>query len=157
MKLIPLIPHSLALVDDKDFPLVASFGWYALNNKSGNTYAKGKVRGKLAAMHRLIMGARIGEYVDHINGNGLDNRRENLRIATPTQNNANQRQKKTKFKGVIAKPGKFLVRVWRSGKCFHGGTYRTEIEAAKAYNDLAVRIYGEFACLNNIQGEEGLI
>jgi hypothetical protein len=110
-------------------------------------------------MHRMLLDAPKGFFVDHINGDGLDNRRENLRLCTRSENAQNQktqhRPKTSKYKGVNKlKYGGWLVRIGlhENGKrvrksigCFPKDK---EIEAAKAYDEAAVRYFGEFARLN---------
>lgn len=95
MKEIPLTQGKVALVDDEDFELLNQLNWYAYKNKTGNYYAvrnysaeKGKR--KIILMHREIMDAPKGIQVDHRNGDGLYNQKENLRLATHQQNSFNQ-------------------------------------------------------------------
>ena len=100
------------------------------------------------------MKTKANEIVDHINHNGLDNRRANLRIATASQNNANSRRGmnrgRSKYKGVWwdEKAGKWRAGIKCQGKCIHLGMFDDEIEAAKAYDRAAGLYHGEFAVLN---------
>ena len=101
-------------------------------------------------MHRLIMQAIDGQYVDHINGDGLDNRRENLRICTHAQNMQNQmpvRLGTSKYKGVswdkVAK--KWAAHINLDGKPKKLGRFVAEEDAAKAYDSAAIEHYGEYA------------
>jgi hypothetical protein len=99
------------------------------------------------------MNAQKGILVDHRNGNGLDNRRINLRLCTDAQNRANrrlQRNNKSGFKGVFlnAKNGKFLAHVQVNKKTFYLGSFVSPIDAAKAYDKAAKLHFGEFARLN---------
>ena len=101
-------------------------------------------------MHQLILKAPSGFCIDHINGNGLDNRKQNLRIATQSQNLANKPFFKGKFKGVsFSKRNKILSKPWavKVGRK-HIGYFSTEEEAAMAYDKSAIEMYGEFAWLN---------
>ncbi|WP_412102526.1 HNH endonuclease [Paenibacillus alvei] len=102
----------------------------------------------------------VGDYVvDHINGDPLDNRRENLRVATRNENCRNRRRRKRykyRFKGVTYDKDK-VVNKWRARISYEGkrhclGYFYTETEAAKAYNEAAIRLHGEFASLNVIAG-----
>jgi hypothetical protein len=90
---ILLTQGQVALIDDEDYNLVSNYNWYA--NKDGRTfYAATKIRQKgkrtTISMHRIIMGAKIGQQIDHTNGNGCDNRKENLRFCTNSQNQQNR-------------------------------------------------------------------
>jgi hypothetical protein len=149
----------VASVDEKDLPLLSDHSWHASPN-SWTTYAMARRipfdsahPNAMVKMHRLILGAPKGVQVDHRNGNGLDNRRENLRLATPSQNAANTRQRRgrSRFKGVYLRAGGH----WRAVIRFHGkgqylGAFVSETEAALAYNAAAIRLFGEFARLNVI-------
>lgn len=111
-------------------------------------------------LHRVILSRMVGrelrgvDQVDHINHNGLDNRRANLRLATPTQNHANQRTqrkiKSSRFKGVCwnARDRKWQVNIKKNNKQLHVGNFDSEIDAAKAYDEKAKQMFEEFCCLN---------
>ena len=100
-------------------------------------------------MHRLVMGDPIGLHVDHINGDRLDNRKSNLRTATPSQNLANRAQRAgKKFKGTSALGGKFKAYGSVKNKTINLGTFVTEEAAAAAYDAWAIETHGEFARLN---------
>ena len=109
VKEIPLTQGKVALVDDEDYEWLNQYNWQASNEK-GRFYVKkgnylgvinGKQRSTSVRMHRLIMNAPENMVVDHINGNGLDNRKENLRIVSNRQNLQNLHIKKTsKYPGV---------------------------------------------------------
>jgi len=102
-------------------------------------------------MHREVLGLEPGDglAVDHINGNGLDNRRENLRIADKAQNQHNcvSRMGRSHYKGVAwaGHVGMWRVRLRRRGVSFHVGYFRDEIDAALAYDLKAAELFGEFA------------
>ena len=147
------------LVDDEDYGTLSAHTWYALMGRN-TTYAIAYNNGKTIYMHRMIMGlvdAPRGIYVDHINGNGLHNNRANLRISDNQNNQRNQRKHAkahSRHKGVsrdkrnLTKP--WIAQITLSGKKKHLGCYRTEIEAARAYNNAALEHFGEHAHLNII-------
>lgn len=157
--LIPLSKGQFAIIDDEDAHLVTG-KWHARWSEASKTfYAQTNVRVdtsyKTTQMHRVIMGIDDRTIqVDHKNHNGLDNRRENLRIATGSQNMANTRS----TRGVSVHRGISFVSdrgAWRSqigidGKTLHLGYYGTEIEAAQAYNNASIVAFGEFATLNDV-------
>jgi hypothetical protein len=101
----------------------------------------------------FIMRPPKGMVVDHIDGNGLNNRRSNLRICTPQENGRNRRRnrnKATEFKDVAYDPrsGKYFARICVNRKPIHIGTFTSAVEAAKAYDRMALKLHGEFANLN---------
>lgn len=138
----------VAIVDDADEALVASFKWSAY--KIGrNFYAMTMDSGKRLYMHRLVMG-RDGPEVDHRNGDGLDNRRTNLRPTRHALNLANQRPqlgRSSQFKGVSwnRQRGKFNAYIKVNQKSRKLGTFTSEIAAAKAYDAAAIEAWGEYA------------
>ena len=105
-------------------------------------------------MHRQVMKYEGELFVDHINGNGLDNRKDNLRLATPEENKHNSRKRggrgQSKYKGVTLdkKKNQWRVRIGYKGKRIFLGCFDDEIEAAKAYDGSAKELYGEYARLN---------
>lgn len=108
-------------------------------------------------LHRLILGAKKGERVDHINGNGLDNRRENLRFATASGNGANSRTYRNNtsgYKGVHweHRRGKWYANLTHQGKTIFIGRFDLPEDAARAYDAKAVEIHGEFARTNHMLG-----
>ncbi len=160
MKLIdistPNFPNTFVMVDDEDFERMNAFKWCPSNSK---LYALREVRGngfrKNVRMHRLIMEAKPGEVVDHINGEPLDNRRSNLRLCTIAQNCQNRHKQKPSssgFRGVSsAEKGKFFqCAISSNNERIHLGLFVSAIEAAKAYNEAALKYHGEFAVLNVI-------
>lgn len=152
---IPLTRGYVALVDDEDAARVLAAGaWYAeVGPRSRTVYAATKTSRRprrTIHMHQVVTG---WPYVDHVNGDGLDNRRANLRPATQTQNNGNApryRNNTSGYKGVyfVARRGNWAAQIAVSGRRFHLGTFADPVQAAKAYDDAAVRYFGEFARLN---------
>ncbi len=156
MKEVQLTRGKVAIVDDEDFPLVSAYRWAVILKKGGRycyAYTTVDVNGKKrpVEMQRFLMGSRPGVfYVDHINGDGLDNRRCNLRWATAAQNQANQRRTRgsSVFKGVGWHKGKWQARIRVNQVRRSLGRFYSEVEAAKAYDAAAVRAWGEFAATN---------
>jgi hypothetical protein len=164
MKEIKLTQGKVAVVDDCDYEELSKHKWLA--QKNGNTfYAERGVRvdGKKTniKMHRQILGLTKGDgkVIDHVNHNGLDNQRHNLRVCTNTENNCNQQTrsnpKSSKFKGVSRNKGKGKWRAYIkvNQKNIHLGRFTSELEAAKAYNLAAVWHFGPFAHLNPLQSD----
>lgn len=143
-----------ALVDDVDFERVCQYKWTVLRKKSENTsYAQVFINKKSHLLHRMILNeTNPKQQIDHVNGNGLDNQSHNLRRATPSQNGANRSSKK-KYKGISTTTMSGRI-YYRAELKKDGIKYRrkckSEIEAALAYNEMAVKYHGEFARLNII-------
>jgi hypothetical protein len=158
VKEIPLTRGLVALVDDEDFELVSQYKWYAQKNTGSRTfYAKSctlrKRTGQSLSMHRLILAAPDGLLVDHINGNGLDNRGSNLRLATNAQNAQNCAGRfgsVSKFKGVAfhRRHKCWIAKIAHQARAYHLGYFNSEVEAARAYDQKARELFGEFARLN---------
>ena len=154
MKRINLTQNKVALVDDKWFPYLSQFRWQARYDRTtGKWYAARQVRRKFIYMHREILNAPDGLHVDHVNGDPLDNRKRNLRLATSAQNAWNRDKYKnntTGYKGVTRDKGrgKLRAQITVHGKHIHLGWFDDPHEAALAY-DRAVRQYhGPFGCTN---------
>ena len=140
-----------ALVDDEDYELVNQYRWRI--NAYG--YAETKVKKKSIYMHRLIMDAKKGKEVDHINHDKLDNQKSNLRICTRQQNGHNQRPQKngsSQYKGVsyLKTSKKWQAQITHNNEKIYIGVYKTESQAALAYNAKAKNLFGKFALLNEI-------
>ena len=157
-KSISLTRGKSTIVDDGDFEWLNQFKWYAV--KAGKTfYAVRAVRvglkQKKVFMHRFILGLDFGDQRqgDHINMDGLDNRRSNLRIATHAQNQRNGRKQannKSGYKGVSwsNERGKWYAKIKVNGKKKHLGYFDDPEEAGRAYDYAARELHGEFANTN---------
>ena len=152
-KRIKLSCGKFAIVDAADYKRLSTYRWCALE-KGRSWYAKTLNRnGTILSMHRFITNAPKGLFVDHINHNGLDNRRQNLRLCTHLENLRNARPRKggsSKYKGVYWEKAKkrFRAKIQHNRKSIHLGYFKNEIEAAKAYDKKAKELFGEFAYLN---------
>lgn len=155
MRKIKLKDGRYALVDNEDYELVSKYRWYATVKERQTNYLSSNINGTTIMMHRLIMGARKGQTLDHINHNGFDNRKENLRFCTQKQNCMNKSQARKnngiKYKGVYHANGKFRVCIRSDGRTIHLGTYECQRDAAIIYNGAAMALFGEYANLNNIK------
>lgn len=159
MKEILLACGKIVLVDDEDYNEVNKYKWGAYFN--GYTFYASRVvriKGKRTSisMHRVIAGLTYGDshqYADHINRNGLDNRKENLRLATPHLSNYNQKKRKDNtsgYRGVnwCKRTGKWHTSIQTNGHHKSCGYYDDPIEAALVYDRVAKNIAGEYANLN---------
>jgi len=160
MKKIPLTRGKVALVDDEDFEFLSQWSWLAYKTNGGDIWyavrreRKNEIVGtrKNVCMHRVILSAPHDSYVDHIDRDGLNNQRDNLRLCTMSENKMNQKIRKDNrsgYKGVSKlKHGRFVARITINKKLLHLGTFDDPKAAAKAYDRMAVKSYGEFANLN---------
>lgn len=137
------------LLDDEDYEALCGFRWstYACSN---TRYARRYTKDLMISMHREIIDASKGTRVDHIDGNGLNNQRANLRFATASQNCINRRPLRGKYKGVRFLHGKWHASISKDYKWYYLGCYPTVEEAALAYNAAAVKLYGDYAWLNPV-------
>ena len=161
MRTVPLYGNKaagrVALVDDEDYDLVMQYRWnvhecnrsspcgpYAVTHGPRSPGNRPTIR-----MHNLIIGF---SFVDHINHDGLDNRRENLRSASNQDNNRNRRKVMrghSQFKGVTrAHKTRWTARIRVNGRSVWLGYFRSEVDAALAYDAAARKYFGEFAYPN---------
>jgi hypothetical protein len=151
MKRIKLSKGAYAIIDDIDFEEINKFKWHF----ASVGYAATKYSNKILYLHRLILKAKKGQEVDHINRNKLDNRRSNLRFVSRSLNiiNAGLRiTNKSGFKGVWWNKDKkkWTAEIWRNYKKKHLGHFLDKEEAALAYNKAAKVYFGDFARLNDL-------
>jgi hypothetical protein len=149
VKRIPLGRGLFALVDAADYKRLNKYRWYA-TRRGPTTYATCIKNGRSVYMHRMIMRPRKGYIVDHIDGNGLNNRRCNLRVCTHQQNQANRgpRGGSSQFVGVLRFRNKWQAGIRCQGKFYYLGLFDDEVEAAKARDRKAYELHGSYAYLN---------
>jgi hypothetical protein len=140
-------------INTADYRLVQQHSWSALIN-SRNTYAKTTIKGSgkgTTLLHSLLL--PDAKLIDHRDGNGLNNRRSNLRPATHRQNSGNvrkiRRKTTSRYRGVsLHKCGRFLVQIRNGRERISLGLFISEVEAARAYNRAARKVFGEFAIIS---------
>lgn len=156
MKITTASGHEI-MIDDEDWDIVKEYSW-RIATPSNCTYAVATPlignKNRNVLMHRLILSA-ADRMIDHIDGNGLNNHRDNLRFCSHSQNAQNSRKHyvaSSRFKGVSWERdrGKWRVQITISGKQKRVGRFLTEKDAAAAYNKAAVKAFGEFARLNQV-------
>jgi len=141
MKTIKLSRGKEAVVDDEDFEALSRHKWSALKATSGSWYAVRMCGGAYLYMHAIVAGTPKGKAkTDHIDGDGLNNRRGNLRICTNKQNAHNHTRKRkgcgSQYRGVSLHraTGKWLVQIRTDGIGRYVGLFESEIDAAGAYD-----------------------
>lgn len=158
MKQIELTNNLTALIDEQDFPIISRYNWRPKFMRKW--YAATDINGRTVQMHRLILGLLHGEkvFVDHADGNGLNNCRSNLRLCDNQLNQFNRsknsiRKYSESYKGVYWRPKKqkWVSSIRLNGTYIYIGIFRTPEEAALAYNVKAKECFGEFAKLNEVE------
>lgn len=153
MKIIKLTQNKETKIDSKYYDFLNIFKWHY--HKTGNSgYARTEIQGKKFRMHTLLMNPKKNKYVDHINGNTLDNRIANLRECTPQESSRNIGKRKSgcssKYVGVSYSREKkmWVSRISYNNKDYHLGYFQNEIDAAMRRDEVAIKKHGEFAKLN---------
>ena len=157
-KAIPLTRGKYTLVDEEDYEWLMQLRWFAYCGK----YTFYAVRSSLERsdkrqnikMHRLIMNCPKGMVVDHINHDGLDNRKKNLRICSHSENNRYCRKSYVGnlYKGVSLLRGRWQVNIRANNRSIYLGIYDSQEDAARVYDEAALKYHGEFAMTNKMLG-----
>jgi hypothetical protein len=160
VKLIPLSRRKdkYAIVDAEDYDFLSQWNWtYYAHRRTfyAKRFAGARKAQKAYYMHREIISTPLGMATDHINGNGLDNRRCNLRACSPVENLYGMGKRQgtvSRYKGVAYKKDtkKWFAQIMHHRKHYNLGYYNKEEDAAKRYNEVAVQMFGEYARLNII-------
>jgi hypothetical protein len=150
-KKIQLTQNQVALVDDEDFEYLSQWKWYARWSTFTETFYAASNKAPMDSMHAQIMKTPKGMRTDHIDGNTLNNQKSNLRICTHAENLRNRGKGKNNtsgYKGVSKHNKKWRVRIGVDNRVIRYGCYDTPELAARAYDELAKKYFGEFARLN---------
>jgi hypothetical protein len=156
-KEIPLTQGFVALVDDEDYERIVAAGPWQLRRSPHAFYALHGERSPdgtnvTTYMHRLILDAPAGLQVDHINRDGLDNRKQNMRLCSRSENRGNTIKQRgnysSRYKGVSRHGQAWQAHIGENGVLRHLGTFSSETEAAEAYDSAAKERWGEFALTN---------
>ncbi|OQR57428.1 AP2 domain-containing protein [Bacillus sp. CDB3] len=155
MKEIQLTKGNVALVDDEDYEKLMQNSWCY----QSPGYAARRRNKRIELMHRVIMNAKKGEQVDHIDMNRLNNQKENLRIVNNSQNGMNklvQNNSTSGYKGVSWRKerNKWEAYINKDNKRYKLGYFENKNEAAEAYNKKAIELHGQYATLNKIVKED---
>jgi hypothetical protein len=146
------IKNNIIIIDDEDYDKIKDYTWHINSYKNTKMiYARSSAKDGGVYMHRIIMDIHNRIKIDHINGNGIDNRKENLRIATHQQNNFNKKpyvNNKCGLKGVRLDRGNYVATITYNAVTKYIGSYKIIEEAAMAYDKKALELFGEFAYLN---------
>ena len=152
-KIILLTQGKETIVDDDIYEELSKYKWCFCGGKRQNYAIRHNGNNGTVRMHRIIMQCKKGDIVDHLNGNGLDNRKENLRICTNSQNIQNSKRHKDNTSGYKGVCFHKLGKKWQAslsvnGKRKHLGLWNTKEDAARAYDISALKEYGDCAKIN---------
>lgn len=160
IKEILLSSGKITFVDEEDYQRVIQYNWWSQIRKNNVWYAKVRMRlpggeRRLVSLHRFIMNCHSDDQIDHIDHDGLNNCKDNLRICTASQNRQNERKRNntsSQFKGVCWDRNRrmWLARIKVDKKLYNLGRFNSEQQAAKVYDLAAIKHFGPFACLNNL-------
>lgn len=140
----------VTMVSPEDKEVLASCSWYAEINRR-TVYARSDASKTHRLLHRAILSPSRGEMVDHKDGNGVDNRRGNIRPASTAQNSINRKvtkRSRSGYIGVFETPSSWAAQINKESGCWHLGNFDTPEEAAIARDIGAIQAYGDFATLN---------
>lgn len=156
MKEIKMSKGKVMLIDDSDYGLMSRFAWSWF--KSRNTYyASTDIGGRCRILaHRLILGAKQGQLTDHIDGDGLNNQRSNIRLCSRSQNCQHTKirmDNRTGYRGVHKLAKGFVAKIRSNGERHYLGYFPTAIEAAQVYDIAARKYHGDYASLNFMVGK----
>jgi hypothetical protein len=159
-KMIQLTRNQWAVVDEEDYEELNKYEWCAAPRSEGGFYAVSRdANNRIVRMHSVILRPGLGKTVDHQDGNSLDNRKQNLRQASPSQNMFNKR-KQTSFTSSLYKGVSYRANIesWCCSICISKrrttiGYFKDEKQAALAYNLTASSVFAEFALLNEVNEE----
>ncbi|HOD97833.1 MAG TPA: HNH endonuclease [Syntrophales bacterium] len=160
MKMIPLTNGQKAIVDDEDFDKVSAFNWFLVHERNGTKRAR-RTTPDYIDMARIVLEVPGGFIADHINGNPLDNRKANLRLASKQQNLRNRGKglwlgrSSSRYKGVCFLRGKWQAQISKDQRAIYLGTFPCQFCAALAYDIAAVEHFGEFARPNFLKAPKG--
>jgi len=154
-KYIPLTQGKFAIIDADDYERLARYKWYCHRSRN-KFYAYRNKNRKAISMHREVLRAPKDLLIDHVDGNSLNNRKNNLRLCTYAQNAHNRQPKsasRSKYKGLSwhRRNKKWEVSIIKSARKIFVGSFDNETEAAVAYDRKAEQLFGEFAYLNFLQ------
>lgn len=156
MKQIRLNKGYIALVDNEDFEKLSKLTWFISDTGyAKNTFLDNEKKAKQVRMHRIITNAQKGDYVDHINGNKLDNRKCNLRLCSNAENMRNRKAPVNNTSGFKGVTWSKIRNKWRSYikvdyRFIDLGFFTDKNDAANAYNEAALKYFGEFAFINKV-------
>lgn len=160
MKELSLTKGFTTVVDDDDYEELSHFKWYVVGHPGKEYAARYGGKHQHIRLHRELLHAPANMEVDHINGNRLDNRSANLRLATRAENGRNRAKFNcstlSEYKGVTwhSRDKRWQSTIVVDGRHIHLGYFMTEREAALAYNKAAVQHFGIYANLNNIEEDK---
>jgi hypothetical protein len=150
MKQIPLTQGKFALVDDADFDWLNQWKWFFNQGYAFRTDRTG-IKQRSIRMHAFITNTPVGLDTDHIDGNGLNNQRDNLRICEHIENCRNVKKHKdgsAKYKGITKRRNYWRALINVNSKFINLGNFNNEEEAARAYDEAAKKYFGSFSKLN---------
>lgn len=155
-KQIQLTKGYYAIVDDEDFEWLMNHSWCVNDSKPRLRYVTSWIKGNIIGMHRMILQhyglLEDSKHVDHIDGNGLNNQKDNLRACTRAENGRNRKGPfKNGYLGISrskSKKNPWMAKIMTNGKSIYLGLFPTKEDAALAYDKAALELHGEFATLN---------